>query len=84
MCSWFHSRIWDARFHLFVLDVIQGDEGMGLDVNQGDEEVGWIQDFFAWPKESKDIPYILRELLKIEDMLWNWGVGVCAWIVKYV
>ena len=51
------------RFHLFVLDV-----------NEVDEEVGWVQDFLAWPQGWKDIPQIFRELLKIEDMLWKWGV----------
>ena len=33
------------RFHLFVLDV-----------NEVDEEVGWVQDFLAWPQGWKDIP----------------------------
>ena len=33
------------RFHLFVSGV-----------NQGNEEVGWIQDFFAWPHRVKDSP----------------------------
>ena len=31
------------RFHLFISDVNQGNEG-----------VGWVQDFLAWPPEWKD------------------------------
>ena len=33
------------RFHLFVSDVNQGNEG-----------VGWVQDFLAWPQGWKDSP----------------------------
>ena len=33
------------RLHLFVSDVIQGNEG-----------VGWVQDFLAWSQGWKDSP----------------------------
>ena len=33
------------KFHLFVSDVNQGNEG-----------VGWVQDFLAWPQGWKDSP----------------------------
>ena len=32
----------NLRFHLFVSDVNKGNEG-----------VGWVQDFFAWPQGWK-------------------------------
>ena len=32
-----------SKFHLFVYDVNQGNEG-----------VGWVQDFLAWPQGWKD------------------------------
>ena len=42
------------RFHLFVSDVIQGNE-----------VVGWVRDFLAWPQGWKKI---FDKLLK---MLWD-------------
>ena len=33
------------RFHLFVSDVDQQNEG-----------AGWVQDYFAWPERQKDSP----------------------------
>ena len=48
------------RYHLFVSDV-----------NQGIKDAGWVQDFLAWPQEWTDPPYIFRELLKIENILWK-------------
>ena len=53
------------RFHLFVFDV-----------NQGNEETGWIQDFLVLPQGWKDSCQIFWKLLKIEDVIWKWGVGV--------
>ena len=32
------------RFHLFVSDVNQGNEG-----------VGWVQDFLVWPRDGKTL-----------------------------
>ena len=46
--TWFYSRVGDKmnpRFHLFVSDVNQGNEG-----------VGWVQDFLAWLQGWKDSP----------------------------
>ena len=37
------------RFHLLVSDV-----------NQGEEKVGWNQDFLVWPQEWKDSSLIAR------------------------
>ena len=42
------------RFHLFVSDVDQRNEG-----------AGWVQEYLVWPEGWKDSPYILRKLLKI-------------------
>ena len=50
------------RFHLFVSDVNQRNEG-----------AGWVQeDFLVWSHGWKDSPYILCKLLKI---LWPKGVS---------
>ena len=37
-----HKR--GPRFHLFVSDVNQGNEG-----------VGWVQDFLVWPRDGKTL-----------------------------
>ena len=42
------------RLHIFVSDVSLGNEGLG-----------WVQDFLAWPQGWKDSPSTFRKLLTI-------------------
>ena len=55
------------RFHLFVSDV-----------NQGKIQTGWVKDFLVWPQGWIESPWIFCKLLKIENELWKWDVGVCG------
>ena len=80
-------------FRLITMNVFQwsdglpiksflGGENMNLhltpDVNQGNKEARWVQDFLVGSQAWIESLWIFCEVLRIESVLWKCGVGVCG------
>ena len=65
-----------------VKDPFLEGENMNLhltpDVNQGNKEARWVQDFLVGSQAWIESLWIFCEVLRIESVLWKCGVGVCG------